>query len=317
MAKMSALEQEPPTSKQAIKKIEDTGKLPVWLLKDDATNKTQVYIKGINDGELAIWRNDNCKLEWVAAKELAEHAVKFAVLDAPILDYAQKHERAVWSDEAKGFKGTQRNPAYAGVKTSNGPLDFDKSGYNTWPAKERLRKGAEELRQKKAELRKELTRTLAGISSTKDDVEEIEDTVEDIIEPEQEDELELQMQVIYNLLRRAEFRAKNILFALEDIPEEELSLVLGDHMDMFEIVTRFALVKQKIQVFQQAVEEFRNNHPTVKVYLDALINEGEFIDADTGEYYNGSGWSVNELKAFINQYNQELDKVDIEELDWE
>lgn len=318
LANMSAQEQEAPKSKKEITKILDNGKLPVWLLKDDSTNRTQVYIKSINDGELAVWRSDNCKLDWVAAKELKEHAIRFAILDAPLQDSTQRQERAAWGDEAAGFSGKQRRPDLAGVNTTNGDMDFDKSGYNVAPNRKRLKKGADELRQKKDELRKELTKTLSNISNAKEDIEEIEDTVEEIIEPEKEDVLEVELGKVINSLRRAEYRAKNILFTIEDFSDEEVELIFNQKINTFTVIQRFVEIKKKIDAIKEDVKSFREIYPDAEIHLHSFLTTGDFVSKETGEILKeGAATGIDYVKALIDDYNDTLDNADLLDIDWD
>ena len=149
LANMKAEERPVPTRPSEIKKIEEKGMLPVWLLRDE-NNKTQIYIPGINDTEEALFKksyNNHRLFSDLSFKELVAAAIKFAVLELPMKDPTIQQQRYEWDEESTGLSGKQRNPNFAGVETSDGSIIFDKSGYNVAPNRKRLKAGAEELRK--------------------------------------------------------------------------------------------------------------------------------------------------------------------------
>ena len=310
LANMSAEEQPVPTSKQQIKKIVDSGKFPTFLLQDPVTKNTQVYIVGVNDYELAICKKEPCRLDWLTINDFDKYAIKFAVLDLPSKDIDVLLQRQNWGDEATGWSGKQRNPEYAGISTTDKSIDFDKSGYNIAPNRERLKQGAEELRKQKDELRKNLGSVLNKIADAKENTEEVIEEVPEVAQEEDVNEIENELEEVRNLFKRAEFITKSLILDLDEFDEEEI-INFGLNLDE---VYDFA---NKIIYYGRIIKNIRNNAEKFKGQNVELTLDGDWIDNDTGEVYETEKLPIELISINLETIIDSVKNYGLRDLDWE
>ncbi len=310
LANMSAEEQPIPTSKRQLKKIVDSGKFPTFLLQDPITKNTQVYIVGVNDYELAICKKEPCRLDWLSMNDFDKYAIKFAILDLPSKDIDVLLQRQEWGDEATGWSGKQRNPEYAGISTTNKSIDFDKSGYNVAPNRERLKQGAEELRKQKDELRKNLGSVLNKIADAKENTEETIEEVPEVAQEEDASEIENELEEVRNLFKRAEFITKSLILDLDEFDEEEI-INFGLNLDD---VYSFA---DKIIYYGRIIKNIRNNAKKFKGQNVELTLDGDWIDNDTGEVYETEKLPIELISINLETIIDSVKNYGLQDLDWE
>ncbi len=327
LANMKAEERPIPSKQSDLKDIEDKGLLPVWLLRDDSTNKTQIYIPGINDTEKTLYKDviKNYRfLSRLPFKDLANDSVRFAVLDIPMKDPDQQAKRREWGDESTGISGKQRNPEFAGVSTSDGSMVFDKSGYNVAPNRERLKSRADELRNG-------LYKTIDKIEDAKEDVEEVIEDIPEIASKEDEKEINKALNKTIKLFETAEFLAKNLMFELEDYDEElldSLDMTFNKIHDNF-IGPLFYWAKEINNIRKHKEELFDNENVLVHGSPDSpyhrnvsdinieLEMSGDWIDVDTGEVYFTENYPLEVININLESIIDDLKNLEFFELDWE
>ena len=327
LANMRAEERPVPTKQSDLKNIEDKGLFPVWLLKDKDTNRTQIYIPGINDTEKTLYKDviKNYRfLSRLPFKDLVNDSVRFAVLDIPMKDSEQQELRREWSEESTGLSGKQRNPQFAGVSTSDGSMIFDKSGYNVAPNRERLKKGAEELR-------KELSQTIDKIEDTKENIEDVIEDIPEITNKKEEKEINIALNKTIKLFETAEFLAKNLMFELEDYDEdslEDLNMTFNRIHNDF-IAPLFYWAKEINNIRKHKEELFDNENVLVHGSPDSpyfrdpseinveLEMNGDWIDVDTGEVYYTEKYPLEVINVNLESIIDDLKNLEFFELDWE
>lgn len=313
LANMRAEERPIPTKQSDLKDIENRGLFPVWLLKGKDTNKTQIYIQGINDTEKTLYKNviKNYRfLSRLPFKDLVNDSIRFAVLDIPMKDQELQAQRQEWGDEATGWSGKQRNPEYAGISTTNKSIDFDKSGYNVAPNRERLKQGAEELRKQKDELRKNLSSVLKKIADAKENTEEVIEEVPEVAQEEDANEIENELKEVWGLFKRAEFITKSLILDLDEFDEEEI-INFGLNLDD---VYDFA---DKIIYYGRILKNIRNNAKKFKGQNVELTLDGDWIDNDTGEVYETEKLPIELISINLETIIDSVKNYGLQDLDWE